>query len=226
MSWNDFLNALRLIKRRARDRYNARIDNFLKDCRRIVHVGANVGQEAELYARHGLGVLWIEPIPALYEQLCRNIAKYNGQQAIQALVADAEGRSCVLNVASNKGESSSIFDLAQHADIWPDIRYVDRITLTTHTLDKLVPANLRPVDALVIDTQGAELLVLKGAEGLLREVRYVKAEAAAFEAYAGAATMDGLIAHMAPRGFRLVKKARFAKHASGLGYFDLLFKRR
>ena len=41
-------------------------------------------------------------------------------------------------------------------------------------------------DALVLDTQGSELLVLKGAAGLLPNIKYVQAEVADFESYSGA----------------------------------------
>lgn len=35
----------------------------------VVHVGANLGQERELYEHYGLNVLWVEPIPEVFEQL-------------------------------------------------------------------------------------------------------------------------------------------------------------
>ena len=36
---------------------------FLADARGVIHVGANVGQERDLYAAYRLPVVWIEPTP-------------------------------------------------------------------------------------------------------------------------------------------------------------------
>ena len=44
-------------------------DDFLRSCSGVIHVGANSGQERELYAQHGLNVVWIEPIPEVYTAL-------------------------------------------------------------------------------------------------------------------------------------------------------------
>ena len=41
-------------------------DDFLRDVTGVVHVGANTGQERDKYARHGLSVIWVEPIPDIY----------------------------------------------------------------------------------------------------------------------------------------------------------------
>jgi hypothetical protein len=38
-----------------------------------------------------------------------------------------------------------------------------------------------PIDAIILDTQGSELLILKGAQATLRQASYVKVEAADFE---------------------------------------------
>ena len=38
-------------------------DAYLKRVTGVIHVGANAGQERELYASFHLDVVWIEPIP-------------------------------------------------------------------------------------------------------------------------------------------------------------------
>src|SRR5258708_4112392 len=103
--------------RRIRDSYLK--DSWLRRVKNIVHVGANAGQEAPLYAARNLGVLWIEPIPSVFLELADNIKFYPKQTACQALVSDVNGKGVTLNIASNGGQSSSIFELAEHKDIWP-----------------------------------------------------------------------------------------------------------
>jgi hypothetical protein len=40
---------------------------FLRRTKGVVHVGANEGQERDIYARYNLNVLWIEPLPDVSE---------------------------------------------------------------------------------------------------------------------------------------------------------------
>ena len=145
-----------------------------------MHVGANIGQEATTYASFDLEVLWIEPIPHVYEQLLANIRAFPKQRAYQALVTDNASQTLTLNIASNGGASSSIFDFARHKEIWPDVIYTGSIKLTSQTLGDILSKDGGRFDGLVMDTQGSELLVLKGAEPRLSQFNYIKTEAANF----------------------------------------------
>ena len=80
-------------------------------------------------------------------------------------------------------------------------------------------------NALVLDTQGSELLVLRGAEEILGQFRFIKTEAADFESYRNCATVDQLCSYLKPFGFQVRREDRFAKRASGGAYFDILFER-
>src|ERR1700756_1069316 len=83
-------------------------DAFLGRCKGVIHAGANSGQERDVYARHGLRVVWIEPLPAIFEKLKVNIAPYPGQIAINALLGARDNEPHVLRVSNNEGQSSSI----------------------------------------------------------------------------------------------------------------------
>jgi FkbM family methyltransferase len=172
----------------------------------------------------GLEVLWVEPVPEVFSTLSRNIRGMRKQRAMKALLSDKPGQIVALNVSNNGGASSSIFDLAEHKAVWPDVHYVDRIECITKTLDDLLSLLPSP-DALVLDAQGAELLVLAGGERTLGRVRTVKVEAADFNAYEGGCTDMDLIKFLQPRGFALTERRRFADHPVGGGYFDLVFSK-
>lgn len=205
-----------------------RRNNGLSQCRGVIHVGANSGQERKVYARLGLDVLWIEPIPGVFAELVANIARFPRQKAIQALVTDKDGEPIVLNIASNGGASSSILDLGQHEDVWPDVTYVGRIECTSKTLVTALAeagVDLARYDGLVMDTQGSELLVLKGAEPLLSGFKYIKTEAADFEMYKGCVRFGELEAYLAARGFSIVRKEPFAQRTAGGSVYDVLFER-
>ena len=204
-------------------------DSYLKNARGVIHVGANSGQERETYHRLGLRVFWVEAIPTVFQNLEENIRGYPNQRAALALLADVDGQAYEFNIASNEGASSSIYDFGQHKDIWPQVTYVGKLRLQSRRLDTLIQREglaVADYPALVMDVQGAELLVLKGAGGLLDKFRYIKAEAADFESYVGCALLKDLDAYVKSFGFAEIRRTSFAKHFEGGQYFDVVWERR
>lgn len=204
-------------------------DAFLNDCRGVVHVGANTGQERELYRRQGLRVVWIEPIPEVYAQLVHNLAHYPDQRAVQALITEQDGAQVVLHVANNGGASSSLLELAKHREIWPEVDFVKDLPLTGWSLPTVLAregVDLRHYDALVLDTQGTELHILRGAPPLLKGFRHIRAEAPDHEAYKGCCTVDELVTFMEEQGYKETVRTAFAAHPDGGRYFDVVFSRR
>ncbi len=201
-------------------------DGFLGQVSGVIHIGANTGQERDLYARYGLRVLWIEPIPEVFTALEANLAGYVGQRALKYLVTDKEGAEYPFNVASNFGASSSILDLKRHKEIWPEVGFTRQIVLTSTTLaallarEKIDPAGY---DALIMDTQGSELLVLQGAQPVLKNFRFIKTEVPDFEAYAGCCQLADIEAFLSARGFREYRRNRFAERAGVGSYYDITY---
>jgi FkbM family methyltransferase len=190
-------------------RHLSPLDSFLKEVPGVIHIGANTGQERDHYASLGLNVLWIEPNPTVFEVLRSNISGFPKQNARCCLLAAEHGTEYTFHVSDNHGLSSSIFDLARHREIWPDTHFIRDIKITATTLCHLVDVeqiDLRSFGALVLDTQGSELLVLKGAIPLLEKFRFVKAEVADFEAYAGCCRLPELTEFMRQQGFALSRK--------------------
>jgi FkbM family methyltransferase len=206
--------------------YRLRADpsvRYLYDARGIIHVGASGGQEAELYAKFDQPVLWIEPLPSAFDVLKRTVAAYPRQRAVHRLIADSDGAQHILHVASNHGMSSSILAPERHREMWPEVNFDTTLQMRSVTLDSLVDEVGCSYEALVVDTQGAELLVLKGAQRMLRRIKYVKAEAADFESYAGCAKVEELEAFLSERGFKLLCRQRFADKPGVGSYYELLF---
>lgn len=214
--------------RRLRRLFGPDPNRFLRAVSGVVHVGANVGQERDLYARHGLDVLWIEPIPEVFAELTTNLARFPRQRAIRALVTDRDDAEYEFNVANNRGQSSSILPLKEHRDVWPKVDYTRTIALRSTTLTTLFAregVDAARYDALVMDTQGSELLVLRGAEPLLHNFKFVKTEAPDFEAYVGCARLQDIAAFLATRGFIEHSRHRFAERAGGGAYYDVVYAR-
>jgi FkbM family methyltransferase len=214
-----------LLRRTGQDRDAA----YMRQLRGVIHVGANTGQERAHYNQYGLRVLWIEPVPEVFAQLQANLDGMAGQSALCALIADQEGREVDFHVASNDGLSSSMLELGRHKEVWPEVKYQRTLKLRTTTLDAMLRDGIiAPVDAfngLVMDTQGSELMVLRGATELLRRIDFVKTEAADFESYVGCCQLDELGAFLGKHGFAEMRRHRFANRP-GLGaYYDVVFQR-
>lgn len=204
------------------------LKGFLRTVRGVIHVGANTGQERELYAQYRLKVLWIEPIDEVFAALERNIAPLPDQRAVQALVTDRDDGEYTFNVASNTGASSSILPLKLHADVWPDVTFTKTVAMRSTTLPSLLRAHgidASLYDALVMDTQGSELLVLRGAEPLLGGFKYVRTEVADFEAYENCCQLAEVEAFLARHGFREELRKVIALHPQGGGYYDIVYGR-
>jgi FkbM family methyltransferase len=219
---------LKKFLRRIRRRVLHPEDAFLRRISGVIHVGAHVGQECDIYYEHGLNVLWIEPIPRIFQTLSKAIRNYPRQSAASCLVADVDGKDCALHVSSNHGASSSILDLAAHKDIWPEISFTEQVPLKSITLSTLVKrenVDMARYDALVMDTQGAEMLVLKGASDILARFRFIKTEAADFEVYKGCCTVADLDAFLTARGFRRVRKKAFTRKPGVGACYDLVYSR-
>lgn len=224
-----FVQARKRILDGWRPRPEPQPDRFLENVSGVIHVGANGGGEREAYRALGLEVVWVEPIPEVFDRLQRNIRGFERQRAVQALVTDVDGREYDFHVSTNQGASSSIFELARHREIWPKVDFSSTIRLKSTTLPVLLARegiDPRRYQALVLDTQGSELLILRGATPILRGFDYVKTEVADFESYAGGCLLDEMQRFMRDQGFREFGRNRFASRADVGNYYDIVYRRR
>ena len=204
------------------------IDGFLRDVSGVIHVGANTGQERKLYAQYRLRVAWIEPLEEFFATLQANLAAFPDQRALQSLITDQDDREYPFHVASNAGGSSSILDLYLHKDVWPEVTYTKTIMIRSKTLVTLLKdEHIDPsaYDALVMDTQGSELLVLQGAIPLLGNFKYIKIEVADFEAYKGCCQLADIEAFLKPYGYTENSRKTGGQHPQGGSYYDIVYKK-
>jgi FkbM family methyltransferase len=201
-------------------------DFFLERISGVIHVGANLGQEKESYAARGLNVIWVEPIPEVFGRLRNLLEPYPAQKAFCHLITDVDNREYTFHISSNEGLSSSIFDLAKHKKLSPDVTFTKSIVLSSISLSSFVrhqQVNLADYDALVLDTQGSELLVLRGAVDILPAFKFIKTEVADFESYKGCCQLSELDDFFRAQRFRRVAKVRFA-YKFGVGsYYDVVY---
>jgi FkbM family methyltransferase len=202
-------------------------NDLLKKINGLIHVGANTGQEIKLYAKYKLSVIWIEPIPEIFEKLQKNLKDYPRQTALRCLVTDQDNAEYHFHLSNNNGASSSILDLNLHHDIWPEVTFEKTIKLYSKTLSTLLQENeinISNYQMLVIDTQGSELLVLTGAASILHNFTYIQTEVPDFEAYKDCCQLKDLQQFLGEYGYQEIFRRKFATHPGGGSYFDITFK--
>ncbi len=128
----------------------------------IIHVGANSGQERDLYHNLGKLVYWIEADPNIYPKLEENIHGFPNQTSLCALIYDSIEK--VAFNQSKQSERSSIFAFTNHHFEDDKFLHLDTIELQTTRLDVLFQdgsVNLEKYDTLVTDCQGADLNIIR-----------------------------------------------------------------
>jgi len=192
----------------------------------VIHVGAHYGEERDYYKSLGLKVVWVEALPDVFQQLSDNIKKYKDQIAYNALLTDEFGKEYLFKVTSNEAASSSIFEFKHHVDMWPSVYKSSEKILTSTTLYDLCRSKnivLQDYQALVLDTQGSELLVLRGADSILSNFKYIKTEVADFESYREGCQLEDISRFMEARGFKeLERQTQISKPEVGT-YYDITY---
>lgn len=196
--------------------------------RGVIHVGANSGQEVAEYAARNLNVLWLEPITPIFLQLESNINPYSKQRAVNCLVGDEDDKQVTLHLSNNQGLSSSIMDMVDHAVFYPHVHFTDDVECTMNRLDTIMERRqlkLRDYDALVLDVQGAELLVLRGAPKVLNSIRFLQVESANFELYANYPTVEQIEELLRPYHFSEIDRNVFNEFPDhpGKQCFDITY---
>tara|TARA_B110000037_G_scaffold184851_1_gene213960 strand:+ start:596 stop:1291 length:696 start_codon:yes stop_codon:yes gene_type:complete len=202
-------------------------DLLFKKISGVIHIGASEGQEREKYEKYSLSVIWVEPIPEVFEKLKSNIREYPNQKAFKYLLTDEDNKEVELKI-SNNSVSSSILDLGLHTHIWPKVKYINSIILKSLTLTTLIKnekIDIQKYQALIIDTQGSELLVLKGSSEILKKFKYIVTEAADFESYVGCCKIEDLSFYLNNFGFKEIDRTKFAYHSKAGNYYDIVYEK-
>jgi FkbM family methyltransferase len=163
------------------------LENFyIKKGEGVLHIGGHFGQEAARYDNLKAKVIWIEALPDVHRVLKQNIVKYENQLSICALLGEENIDQVPFYVASNNFASSSVYQFGRELR-FKGLKMETSTTLKMKRLDHVITEKeASSHNHWVIDVQGAELLVLKGAGSLLRYCQSLLIEISTREVYAGA----------------------------------------
>jgi FkbM family methyltransferase len=157
-----------------------------------IHVGAHHAQEHADYVAAGIKrFVYIEPCAATFNVLKSKFAAHHHVQLFNVACGEVEGEQVMYTGSQNEGQSNSLLKMHKHLQIHPGITLPNTELVTVKRLDNLGVAN-KGYQLLVMDCQGFEGRVLKGATETLKQVNYVYTEVNKDEVYQGCTLVDEL----------------------------------
>lgn len=187
------------------------IKKYLPDNPVIIDAGANNGSDSiemtRLYSRRAK-IYAFEPLPAVYQQLERNIRRYKNIKPFSLALGNLNGEQ-ELHVSSGASVgSSSLLKPGTHLEDHPDVLFVETIKVKTVTLDEWAKQNdIKSVDLLWFDLQGFELEVLKESKIIFPTVKVVHMEVSTKNTYEGVTLYPETKLWMENNGFYVDKEA-------------------
>jgi len=165
----------------------------------VLHVGAHLAEESDDYERYNwTPIIWVEAQPKIIRQLEQRL-NGNIHRIIEAAIWHESGTRLPLYIASNS-QSTSLLEFGTHAQVRPDINFVDSIMVTTKRLDHLITKEEMP-DFINLDIQGAELSALRSLGSLIARVNHIYMEVNRREVYKGCAHYTEVDAYLKNLGF-------------------------
>jgi FkbM family methyltransferase len=141
------------------------------------------------------------------------------------LLGDVEGKDVTFYISSSElTTGSSIF--REQTQLFEEGKYTT-MQLRMRTLDNVLNAKPIPkVDLLKLDVQGAEKLVLMGAEHTLQKTNFVLLEASVLPYNKEAPLLHEMVAFMEDKGFRIYDIMDIHHHHGYCNQCDILFLRK
>ena len=151
----------------------------------ILHMGAHRGTESAVYDWFHKKTLWIEANPKIYTDLKNNINIYINQKAYNILLHEFDNEVFSFNISNNDGASSSIYNFGAES-LKDNLEMVETIKLKSKKIDTFFlqeSIQAKDYDFWVMDIQGAELPVLKGAQKSLESCNFIYVEVSSGDFY-------------------------------------------
>ena len=162
----------------------------------INHIGAHRGSEAPIYNWFNKKVIWLEANPELFDDLEDNINDYYNQKAYLSLLGDETINNKKFYVSNKDASCSSIFNFSENVrnkKLWAEhgVKMNKTISLNMITMDNFAQKNnlnISDYNLWIIDVQGSELQVLRGAINSLKKCNNIIVEISKKQFYENGST--------------------------------------
>ena len=204
------------------------LKDVVGDITGVFHIGSHVGAEIIDYVSNGVeNITWVEANYLILNKLIKNTASYGKNQMwLPYCLHDIDDQLRSFNISNNE-ESSSLLEFGEDVGkYYPQIHYVNKISVLTKRLDTLVKLHTdidwSKFNMLATDCQGSDLDVLKGCGDLLHSpaLKIIKTEFNFGEMYKGNPSLGQISEYLLKFGF----VPKFYFHCTG-GWGDQYFIR-
>lgn len=175
-------------------------DRFSMEIKGVIHIGAHQGGEHSLFENSSASnFIFFEPLSENFKVLKEKV-----KDSRATFVNKALGSSCgnmkMFVEHDNEAQSSSLLKPKLHTLQYPHIKFTDEEEVSVSTLDKEI-ADASVYNCIIIDVQGYEIEVFKGARNTLPSIDYIISEVNREELYENCAQIDGVDAFLLDYGF-------------------------
>ena len=174
----------------------------------VIHVGAhyggNDGEEIKEYIDLDVKrIVLFEPLKDNFRVLYKNSEKFKSNNIELHNVALGSHSGIIeMNVSSNDRQSSSILDPNIHLEAHPEVLFFGKEQVGIKSLDEY---NINNCNLMVVDVQGYELEVFRGAVKTLRNVDYIFCEVNNDEVYKNNARVEEIDEYLSQYNFKRVE---------------------
>jgi len=193
--------------------------------KKILHVGAHTGEEAESYLKNGAEeIIWFEANQSLIPTLESHLKLLPMKQQIASLALWDKNEALKFKVTNNF-QSSSFFDLSTHKKHYPGIKVTEEQEIMAYRLDTIIDSGgliFNDFEFINIDTQGAELAILKGMGNYIQmpSIKGIYLEVNKEELYKGIPLVSDIDAYLSTYNFLRIKS-----RWTNAGWGDALYVR-
>jgi FkbM family methyltransferase len=188
----------------------------------IFDIGSCEGEDAIRYSRlfPQSTVYAVEPLPSNLLLLQKNIKEYRTENidVVPVALSDRKGISQFYvssghpdNIAKNVdwdfgNKSSSLLPPDEHKEVYSWVKFNEVIEVETDTLSNICrQKNIKEIDFIHLDVQGAELQVFQGSGDLLKNTKLIWMEVEAVPLYEKQPLKVDVESFMKEKGFVLIK---------------------
>lgn len=142
--------------------------------RKVLHIGAHIGEEASDYVKNNVEyILWFEANNLLTTKLEENLAGQKAHHKICPIALWDTNTELDFHITNNI-QSSSLLRLKEHSKFYPNIIVNETKRIKVYRLDTIFQIYrdlemFSDFNFINIDTQGAELMILRGMGSYLTQ---------------------------------------------------------
>lgn len=186
------------------------------DIRGVIQIGAHFAEEHGTYIDLGISyIVYIEPCKPAYNKLLERFRHGSEADVMLWNVACGEeyGEMEMFVSHNNEGQSNSLLKPKLHLQQHPEVVFTDKEKVLVVPLDSLY-IDMSKYNMLMMDVQGAEGLVLKGARETLKHIDLIYTEVNRDETYESNMQIDEMDLFLKEYGFVRVETLWASKNLS------------